>query len=51
MHEHDPTRKHDDYLTANGIDGIKEIGIMYEKVLKEVVTSFPDMRIFCHGYD
>ena len=51
MHEYDPARKHDDYLTANGIDGIKEIGIMYEKVLREIAASFPDMRILCHGYD
>ena len=51
MHEYDPARKHGDYLTANGIDGIREIGIMYEKILRDVAASFPNMRILCHGYD
>ena len=51
VHQYDSKRAHDDYLTQAGIDGIAEVGKGYKDILSEVIKKFPEVKVFCHGYD
>lgn len=51
LHPYDPSRSPDDYLTPAGFNGIAEIGNGYKDIMDEVVSNFPDIKVFCHGYD
>lgn len=51
VHEYDPQRPLDDYLTQEGKKCMVNIGSCYEEVLSEVKATFPKVKILCHGYD
>lgn len=51
VHEYEVNRKNDDYLTEAGKTGINAIGTDYQNILNEVTKDFPDLKVFCHGYD
>ena len=51
LYKYDPGRDPKDYLTKNGINGLKKIGEGYTKLLDEVTRLFPNLKVLCHGYD
>ncbi len=51
IHRYDENRGYDDYLTESGEKGIDEIKAGYKQILDEVTAEFPDLKVFCHGYD
>lgn len=51
LHEYDPNRLLSNYLTNIGKQGLNEITDSYRKILKEVTSKFPNIKILLHGYD
>ena len=51
IHQYDPNRPVDQYLTVDGEAALIEIGNNYRKLLNEVVSEFPSLKILTHGYD
>jgi hypothetical protein len=49
--EYDPDIALNDYLTQKGHDILGGIEEDYRGILNEVTSSFPEVKIYCHGYD
>jgi uncharacterized protein (DUF2164 family) len=51
LNEYREERPANEYLTDSGKQGIAEIGAGYAEILEDVTTLFPDVKVFCYGYD
>jgi len=51
LKDYHPDRPPDEYLTEQGKLGIADIGAGYSDILEKVTGRYPDLRVFCYGYD
>lgn len=51
LHDYDPHRPLNDYLSSHGKQGLNEIAENYRKILKQVTSQFPNLKTLTHGYD
>jgi len=51
IHRYTEDRPLERYLTEDGEKALVLIGQQYSKILTEVSTAFPKVKILCHGYD
>lgn len=51
IYEYDEMRESDNYISPAGKKGIADIEEGYKEILDEVTEEFPNLKVFCHGYD
>jgi len=51
IHDYKKERPLEEYLTPEGQVALALIGKRYKEILSEVSSSFPKVKILCHGYD
>lgn len=48
---YDPSIPVTDYLTTKGWNLIQYIDDSYREMINEVISAYPEIKIYCHGYD